>query len=220
MKTTRSAFTLLEIMLAVTILGLLVIAVSSTWSAGLRGWKRSSGLSETFQRQRVLLESLSELAQSTVYFTDRRKLYAIRAERDPLLGDSISFVTTSDALLPPGEAIVAGMRRVTIGLERDADGQPCLMIRNTPALQEEDRTAPKTGHVLARGVTGFAVRFRDLQAETWKDQWAETDAMPAGLEFSLTFAPLDERSTAVTVTRTVDLPSAKMSRQSLQTPEQ
>ncbi len=210
MKTSRSAFTLLEIMLAVTILGLLVIAVSSTWSAGLRGWKRSNTLAETWQRERILSESIAELAQAAVYFPDRRRLYAFRLEHDSVRGDSISFVTASDALLPPSEAMLAGLRRVTLYLDQDADGQPCLMIQNAPALQEEEVAAPKTGYALARGVTGFAVRLRDIRTEAWKEKWEETDTMPSGLEFRLTLAPLDGTGPEMTVTRLVDLPAAKL----------
>ena len=41
-----AAFTLLEVVLAVTILGLVIGAITATWQAGLNGWKRSAGISE------------------------------------------------------------------------------------------------------------------------------------------------------------------------------
>ena len=208
MKTRRSAFTLLEIMLAVTILGLLVIAVSSTWSAGLRGWKRSSGLTETFQRQRIVMDSLTELLQSAVYFQGRNNLYAFITEHNPSGGDSLSFVTASDALLPPCEIIAAGMRRVTITL----DDRSCLVIQNAPALQEPDLATPQTWHVLTSGVTEFSMRFRNTQTDGWKDSWEPADGMPSGLLLTVTFAPLETRDAPVVLTRMVDLPTAKLSR--------
>jgi len=213
MNTRRAAFTLLEVMLAVTMLGLLVLAVSSTWNAGLRGWKRSNGLAENFQRQRIVLDALTEMAQAAIYVPERAKLYAVRSERDPFLGDSISFVTASDALLPPQETIVAGMRRVTIGMARDDNGQPCLTMLNVPALQEVDRFNRPVGHVLGRDVVGFTVRYRDAQTGIWKDAWTETDHFPAAVEFTLTFAPLNAGGAPVVVTRAVDLPTAKLNRQ-------
>jgi prepilin-type N-terminal cleavage/methylation domain-containing protein len=209
MTARRAAFTLLEVMLAVTMLGLLVLAVSSTWSAGLRGWKRSNGLAETYQRQRVVLDALTELAQAAIYVPERARLYAVRAERDPFLGDSISFVTSSDALLPPHESLIGGMRRVTIGITRDDNGQPCLTMLNVPALQEVDKFRRPAGHVLGRDVIGFAVRYRDAQTGIWKDTWTEADHFPSALEFAITFAGPEP----LVVVRTVDLPTAKLIRQ-------
>jgi len=213
MNPRRDAFTLLEVMLAVTMLGLLVLAVSSTWNAGLRGWKRSNGLADTFQRQRILLDALTELAQAAVYVPERAKLYAVRADRDPLLGDTISFVTTSDALLPPHESLIVGMRRVTIGMDRAEDGQPALIMINTPALQEIDRLHPPAGHLLGRDITGFAVRYRDAQTGLWKETWTENDHFPSAIEFTLTFASPQPGGPPMVWTRAVDLPIAQRLRQ-------
>jgi prepilin-type N-terminal cleavage/methylation domain-containing protein len=209
MNSRRAAFTLLEVMLAVTMLGLLVLAVSSTWSAGLRGWKRSNGLAEMYQRQRIVLDALTELAQAAIYVPERAKLYSVRVERDPFLGDSISFVTSSDALLPPTESVIAGMRRVTIGMMRDDNGESRLTMLNVPALQEVDRFHPPAGHVLGRDVVGFTVRCRNAQTGVWKDNWTEADHFPAALEFAITFAGKEP----LVVVRTVDLPTAKLLRQ-------
>lgn len=205
----RSGFTLLEIMLAVTILGLLVIAVSSVWSAGLSGWKRSHGLTETLQRQRITLDSLGNLVQSTVYFQERNQLYAIRGEHDPLGNDSISFVTASDELLAPNEATLAGLRRVTIRVQQDTGALPALIIENAPALQPTDKDIVSVPHVLAQGITGFNVRYRTVSGE-WKDRWEQTDKMPYGIEFAVGFAPANDRSPAQIVSRKIDLPSAKL----------
>jgi hypothetical protein len=205
-------------MLAVTMLGLLVLAVSSTWTAGLRGWKRSNRLAENYQRQRVLLDALTELTQAAVFVSERKRLYAFHPERDPLLGDTISFVTSSDALLPPQETIVGGLRRVTIGLNNDHRGEPCLTMLNAPALQEVDRLNRRPGHVLARDVTAFSLRYRDFSTGVWKDRWTEQDGVPSAIEFNITFAPLEPRGTPFAVTRVVDLPAAKLARQPPMTP--
>jgi prepilin-type N-terminal cleavage/methylation domain-containing protein len=215
MNPRRAAFTLLEVMLAVTMLGLLVMALSSTWSAGLGAWKRSHRLAENYQRQRILLDALTEMARAAVYVTGRERLYAFRVERDPLLGDSISFVTNSDALLPPRETILAGLRRVTIGLQRCGGGEPCLLLQNAFALQEMDRLAPPRGEILARDVSAFNIRCRDAQTGIWRDRWAETDGLPSAIEFTLIFAPIDSVGLPPIITRQVDLPSAKLARQPL-----
>src|SRR5271170_3758028 len=115
-----TGFTLLEILLAVAVLGMLITAVYSTWSAALTSWRRGSEASEGFQRQRVVMDALQELTQSAIFFAPSAALYAFVATKTSSgLGDSISFVTASDAYLPPSETMAAGMRRVVISLEQD-----------------------------------------------------------------------------------------------------
>ena len=118
----HAAFTLLEIMLAITILAMVATAVYATWSAGLAGWKRSATITENLQRERVVMEMLTELTQSAVFFVSKDSLYEVQGTREAQTGDSISFVTASDLLLPQTEAMAGAMRRVTISMGRDTRG--------------------------------------------------------------------------------------------------
>src|SRR5260221_9576819 len=115
----RAGFTLVEVLAAVAILSLVLVGVYGLWSGSLRGWRRGGEATEVFQRQRVVMETLAQLAQSVVYFSASPDLYEVIGIKSPGLGDSVSFVTASDGFLPPSEATDAGMRRVTISLEQD-----------------------------------------------------------------------------------------------------
>jgi type II secretory pathway pseudopilin PulG len=206
-----SAFTLVEVLLAVTLLGLLTIAVASTWSAGLKGWKQSTGLAENLQRQRIILDAITELTQAAIYNPERRTLYAVRNEHDLFQSDTISFVTASDALLPQSQISIAGLRRVTFRVNRDDN--PGLVIENSPALQDNDHFGQHDGLLLARDVTALKVRFRDAQNGIWKEIWSNTDEFPDGIEFTLAFAPIDARGKQLIVSRLVEIPTARFMRQ-------
>jgi prepilin-type N-terminal cleavage/methylation domain-containing protein len=153
----QTGFTLLEVLLAVAILGMLMTAVYSTWSAALNSWRRGSDVSEAFQRERVVMDALMELTQSAIFFAPSASLYAFVATKNPGLGDSISFVTASDAYLPPSETISAGMRRVIISLEQDQYRRTYLAIVNEPALRPDDdkSLAPPQAHVISMDVSAF-----------------------------------------------------------------
>jgi prepilin-type N-terminal cleavage/methylation domain-containing protein len=97
----QTGFTLLEVLLAVAVLGMLITAVYSTWNAALTSWRRGSEATEAFQRQRVVMDALVQLTQSAIYFAPSAALYDFVATTHAGLGDSISFVTASDAYLPP-----------------------------------------------------------------------------------------------------------------------
>lgn len=204
----RAGFTLLEIMLAVTILGIVIAAVFATWNSGLNAWKRSSNVSENFQRERIVMATLTDLTKSLVYAPSATSLYDVTYNHDAANGDTVSFVTASDLLLPPAEALAAGMRRVTIGLQRDQYGRPYLGIANAAALLAESAPGAEM-HVLSADVCGFAVRFRDPRDGSWKDKWEEQNLMPSALEYTLGFGANDGRTPPAIVTRCVELPTAQ-----------
>jgi type II secretion system protein J len=208
----QTAFTLLEIMLAITILALVATAVYATWNAGLSGWKRSANVTENLQRERIVMQTLAELTQSAVYFKSDKSLYDFQGTREAQTGDNISFVTSSDLLLPQTESVAGAMRRVTISMQRDTYGRTFLGIANAPALQVETAEEP-VSHVLSADVCGFAVRYRDLRSAAWVEEWQEPSLIPSAVEYTVAFGVNDGRTPPVVVTRTVELPAAAFAMQ-------
>ena len=199
----------MEVLLAVAILSILITAVYSTWSAGLNAWRRGSDASEVFQRQRIVMEALMELTQSAVFFSTSPELYMVTGTKNPGLGDAVSFVTASDAFLPPSEATDTGMRRVTISLEQDSYRRTYLAIVNQPALSPDDQSSePPQAHVISMDVSGFHVRYRDPRSGEWNDTWEDTAVPPSAIEYTVTFGQTGSRLPPVVVTRTVDIPVA------------
>lgn len=207
---TQAGFTLLEILLAVAVLGMLITCVYSTWSAALNSWRRGSDASEAFQRERVVMDALMELTKSAIFFAPSAPLYAFIATKNPGLGDSISFVTASDAFLPPSETIAAGMRRVFVSLERDQYQRTYLAIVNEPALRPDDDKSlePPQAHVISMDISGFYVRYRDPRDGSWSDKWEEDQFPPSAVEYTVVFGERDGRFPPVVVTRAVDIPVA------------
>jgi general secretion pathway protein J len=205
----QTGFTLLEILLAVTILGILMTAVYSTWSAALNGWRRGTDASEVYQRQRVVMDVLTELTQSALFFTASAPLYTVVGTKNPGLGDSVSFVTASDAFLPPSEATDAGMRRVTISVEEDQYRRTYLAIVNQPALKPDDDTSEQLqAHVVSMDVSGFFVRYLDPRDGSWSEKWDEPNIPPLAMEYTVVFGHQGDRLPPVVVTRAVDIPVA------------
>jgi|YelNatPaOPRAMG01_1025707.scaffolds.fasta_scaffold05891_7 type II secretion system protein J len=197
-------FTLLELLLAVTVLGLVITSVYRTWNTSLTGWKRAAEVSDAFQRERVVMDVLAELTKSAVYFRSTRDLYQITGTSATTSGsNTVSFVTGSDVLLPPDELMVAGLRRVTIALHRDETGQTFLGVESVPALQAENAEAPAL-RVISTEVTGFAARFRNPRDGSWKDEWSDRATIPDAIEYTVAFG-----DPPVTVTRAMELPVAQ-----------
>ena len=204
----RGAFTLLELISAILILSLVMTVVYGTWSAGMNGWKRCSMVTDAFQRERVVMEALTEMTASLVFFDSTKQIYAVQGVHDQDNGDLVSFVTSSDAALPQTLSSVAGLRRVTLYLQRDEQGNPFLAIMNAPALQPPDASTEGEARALSADVVGFGVRYRDALDDTWKDKWDNVHSVPAAIEFTVAFGGTDRRVPPVIVTRAVDIPMA------------
>ena len=211
----RGGFTLVEVLLAITILSLVVASVYAAWSATLTAWRRGCDASEAFQRERIVMDILTELAQSVVYYGSSPDLYAITGTSNPNWGDTVTFVTASDVALPPSEAIDAGMRRVTISMEQDDYGRKYLALVNAPAVSvDQSNTVSVTSatvlqaHVLSMDVSGFSVRYLDPRDGNWYDKWEDGSMIPSAMEFTVVFSQQDAKAPPVVVTRAVDLPIA------------
>jgi len=201
-------------MLAVTLLAIVITAVYGIWSVSLQAWRRGEDAAAMFQRQRIVLENLNELAKSVVYFDTDTTVYRVYGRHNEAEGDLISFVTASDALLPPSEMAIAGMRRVTIWLAKDQLDRPVLAIANAPALEIED-APPLPSHVLSTDVSGFSVRYWNASTSEWRDDWQEEDTIPDAIEFTVTFGSTGTRNTPIAVTRAVEFPIAQYVNQHL-----
>ncbi len=208
-QTKIGGFTIIEMMVAVTVLAIVVTVVFSTWTASVTAWKRTTSMSDTLQRQRIVTETLSELVKSAIFFGSKPELYRVIGEHEEPSRDSVSFVTSSRVLLPPSEMAIAGMRRVRISLERGDEGKSFLAIANAAAVAEEDEISNVKPRVLSADVIGFRVRYRHPDSGEWQDEWEEEDLIPAAVEFSVAFDPEEEDASPVSITRAVDLPTAE-----------
>lgn len=202
-------FTLLELLMAVTILAIVISVVYKTWSTTLRAWKAGLAVSDTAQRQRLVMDTLSELTKSLVFYNSQPNLYQVAGSHDAVTGDTISFVTGSDVLLPAGEAVAAGMRRVTLGMQQDDRSRYFLAMANSPAVQSADSPPDPVWHLLSADVSGLFIRYRDPRDGTWKDEWRDSILAPSAIEFTVVFWDGSRLAQPVVVTRAVEIPAAE-----------
>jgi len=194
-----SAFTLVETMVAVVILGMAIAAMHSTWMAILGATKSGARASAQIQRERVALSTM-ELALncSIIYFNENRQnqgltnAYSFVATNMVVAGDefqSISFV----ARLPedflgssyfPNQPI----RRVSLGVEQTQSGRSDLIMRQWQltkvehAMEEGDEGLAIT---LARNVDVFKVKFWSTSEEYYVDFWEQPEVLPKRMRLFL-----------------------------------
>lgn len=177
------AFTLLEIMIAMTIFTFVMVAIYSAWSAILRGARSGSKAAAEVQRARIAIRSLEESLGSAVLYADNPKYYSFFADTSGEYS-YLSFV----ARLPesfPGGGMFAGqnMRRVSFFV----DDKKQLSLAQTPIMEAAGMIEKPYTIILAPQVSTFAVEFFNARGNEWVPEWPYTNQIPALVRMAIGF---------------------------------
>ncbi|MCI0537405.1 MAG: hypothetical protein L0Z50_19495 [Verrucomicrobiales bacterium] len=208
------AFTLLEVMVAITIFTMVLIAIYSSWSAILRGSRAGLKAAAEAQRTRVALRAFEESLGATEMFLENIRHYSFVADTS---GDFawISFVSHLPPSFP-GSGFYGDqtVRRVTFNVEPGKHGPHQLMLRQTPLLEPAEAGADPYDIVLAPNVREFKMFFWDTNAMEWVEEWLWTNRLPRMVRVQMAFGeatrPLQPDDVAV---KTVYLSSTAIPRE-------
>ena len=178
----QQGFSLLELVVAITLMGLVLVVLYGGLRLGLNGWDSGERRAEASNRLRSAQEFLRrQLAQSmTVYETndDRRERFVVFAGRS----EGIEFVAPMPARL--GQS---GLYRMWIGL---TDGQ--LRLRQRPYLPGDPAAGEERVNVLLEGVSAMEwayfgpERDNDQESPQWHADWTSTERRPLLVRLNLT----------------------------------
>lgn len=203
----RSAFTLVEILVAIGIFSMVLAAIYSTWTAILRSSKIGLDSAAAVQRARVAGRTIEETLGSIQSFAANQAYYAFVSQNGS--DATLSFVSRLSPSFPrSGKFAGLDMRRVTFSLESSPVGGRQLVLRQTPLLMEMDKDEKNYPLVLAKNVKEFKTEFWDTRLHDWIDEWKQTNQIPALVKVTLKLAD-NAFSSQVRqqVTRIVSLPS-------------
>ena len=204
----RSAFTLIEVMLALAIFTGLVAAIYSCWTSVLRSSQVGLAAAAEAQRKRMAVRCLEDVFLSTQMFNQNARYYSFLA--DTASDDaSLSLVARLPRSFPrSGNFEGQPLRRVTFTLEPGIGGGKVLLMRQNPVLFEPDVEEEENPLVLARDVRVFTVDFWGPNSREWETEWRYTNQLPRLVRFSIGFGGpgLKLREEDV-VTRVIALPT-------------
>ncbi len=207
----RSAFTLVEIMVAIGIFSLVLTAIYSSWTAILRATKAGLEAAASAQRARITIRVLEDSLGSAQSFQQNLPYYAFVAEN----GDeaTLSFVARLSKFFPrSGKFGDLDVRRVTFSVEPAPEGGHQLVLRQNPLVMEPDIDEKEHPIVLAKNIKGFEMLFwaEDKNPPDWVDEWKEqkTNQLPRLVMITLKLAD-NPHSSQITeeITRIINLPA-------------
>lgn len=207
----QSALTLVEVLIAIGLLGMVVGAIYSSWTAILRASKVGQQAAAAAQRERMAIQVIEQALNSACMYAANGRWYAFVAENG---SDAIlSFVARLPESFPrAGKFGSLDLRRVTFSLEPGTDGQKQLVLRQSPLLMEVDEDEENHPLVLARNVKELKLEFWDARAGEWIQEWRNTNQLPRIVMVAITVgqpgADTFSRAGQVQLVRFVNLPSS------------
>lgn len=174
----RAAFTLLEVMVAIFIFMLVLMAIYSTWLLILKGTDAAQRAAAAVQRARMAIRTIEDALVTAQMFNSNMTNYLFIADTS---GDFAALELT--ARLPEsfpgvgryGDQVV---RRVRFFTEPSRNGGADLLMSQQPLLMEVKDPAEVYTIVLARDVTVFRMAFYDPRKDEWLEEWKYTNALP------------------------------------------
>jgi prepilin-type N-terminal cleavage/methylation domain-containing protein len=215
----RLAFTLIEVMIAITIFSLVIAAIYSTWALILRATIVSQEAAAQVQRQRIAIHTIEDALTGIESFQASLKYYSfiVQNGQQPMLCFTARL---PDDFPRNGKFGDFNVRRLLFTVEPVAtpgsvSSENDLVLRQYPILTGMDADEQTTPFVLAHNVKTFAVECWNTNMMDWVDEWDTTNSIPELIRVNLAFGgkTLDNFNSAApawSVTRVIAVPSQMM----------
>jgi prepilin-type N-terminal cleavage/methylation domain-containing protein len=224
--TWQKGFTLLELMLAVTILALVTTVTYMVFSTTTTAWKKGMALSDVLHHGDFVIEQLV-MGLRSAYCPEVRGgsvqygFWTKDNGEGEYATDSICWVKVGSALVGGDCPFVGSPHRVQFSIEQDENGKKGVAIR---AWRLQGQTAGKDDELfeadkikptfLPSKIIGFNCRTAWQKVNDqidWEDEWKETNRIPTVVELTFYLEPLQEGETPVELKRAVGIPVAPLS---------
>jgi type II secretion system protein J len=175
------AFTLIEVMVAMTVFSLVMVSLYSTWRIISQSTGAALKLTARAQRTRIATQSIESALMGAQLFQGNAPLYSFLVDTSGKYS-AISFATiVSDGF--PGSGFFQGerLRRVTFTVENEGE----LVLRQNSLLAPSEGDFETHPVVLAREVSAFQLEFWDLQRGEYVPEWLFTNRLPQVVRVTL-----------------------------------
>lgn len=206
----KEGFTLIEILVALAIFGLVVTAIYSAWMAIIRASTTGLEAAAQAQRERVAIHTIEEALTASRSFAADLQHYGFVGQNGSEA--MLSFVARLQKSFPrSGKFGDLDVRRVSFSVESGQDSQRQLVLRQSPILMEFDQDEKEHPLVLAKNVKELLLEFWNAAANEWTEEWNQTNSLPKMVKVTLRLTSPNQRYASSQVqeeiTRIVALPS-------------
>lgn len=201
----RAGFTLIEVLVAVAILGTAFTIIWTTFSVSLDGWRRGQLALDRLHHGDFVMEQVVSALRSAAYFPTRPDKYGFWLE-DHGEQDEVSWVTSGGAFMKPEDPLARGLHRLWIGIAANEDGDDSFAVRAYAHFAEDVDPKDVDPWFVSSRVKGLDCKIWNNEEEDWEDEWENTNTVPPLVKVTLYLEPLERDGPQVVVARLVEIP--------------
>ncbi|MGZ4971557.1 MAG: PulJ/GspJ family protein [Limisphaerales bacterium] len=184
-KRSLLAFTLLEILVAMSLFTLVLVSIFQCWKLIANGSKVGLEAAASAQRARTGILTIQAALQTAQMSLGSLDYYTFEADTS---GKFAALAFT--ARLPdnfPGSSLFgdSSTRRITFQVERGQDNKNNLVMTQWPLLVAVTKDATPYPIVLARDVSVFNIEFYSDKEKDWVTEFLETNQIPKLMRVAL-----------------------------------
>lgn len=217
----HNGFTLLEVLMAVTIFGLISVVIVGALTAVSLSWRKGTQLSDQLSHADFVVEQVVMGLRSAYYPNGGvAPAYGFNMEDEGMgegASDSMSWVKIGGSLVGADCPFAGTPHRVQFYCDtsRKAGGAMVRAWRLQDQIENFDPEQDVIPTPLSNRIKGFNVRcfekYMDSGEIEWLDEWKETNRLPRKVEITLYLEPSTEGGEPVEIKRIVDIPVAPLS---------
>ncbi|MEW6068962.1 MAG: prepilin-type N-terminal cleavage/methylation domain-containing protein [Nitrospirota bacterium] len=155
-------FTLMEILIAMTILSMITLIIGLSFNLGIKAWDKGEADIENLQRMRFYSERISQQIKSAYPYqidVDGKKKIAFKGE-----SESLWFVTASDT----------GVKWISYSLK----GDDLLFAQGTLPDKKVLEKIQEEGEIIDAEISQLKFEYYSTEDKEWKDSWDFNTELP------------------------------------------
>lgn len=180
------AFTLVEIMVAITLFMLMMASIMASWQCVVRGTRTGETAAAMAQRARTSMRAVEDSLNNLEISTPNIRYYSFIADTSDPQFASLSFAARLPASFLGSDYFGDNvMRRVIFNVEKDADNTLNLVMTQYPLLAVPSDQFPSKSIILARDVSAFVLEFWSPKDDDWLSEFLKTNEVPPMIRITL-----------------------------------
>jgi prepilin-type N-terminal cleavage/methylation domain-containing protein len=186
MNSRARAFTLIEILIAITVFASVMIGMMAVWKCIINGTQVAQTAAAAAQRARISMKTIEDALLNTEISSANIQYYAFVADTSHENAASLSVAARLPAtFLGSGYFGDNVMRRVTFDVEKGAENRNDLVMTQSPILAITSSEYPPKSITLAKDVTFFGLEFWSPTDSEFKTEFLPTNQIPPMVRVTL-----------------------------------
>ncbi len=180
MKHRLAGFTLLEVLLAMTLMSLMMVLLFASLRTGAESWSRGERKIAQINEKAVVYQFFKRHLLSTrplwIEQPDEPRRFAMQGERE-----SLQFVSVF-----PASAGRKGLQLFRVAFKTQGNDAGAITVTLRPFYQAEDEgEMHEQQETLIENVHSFSVGYFDGEERNWSENWLDKDSLPALIKVSI-----------------------------------